>query len=610
MNSKKAGRSSAKGKRADTKSRPKKSSLKSNVRRKQPQARVARPEKVVTKSGDAFLQARDFLIRNREDYPEAYRNFTWPQLDRFNWALDYFDGYARGNSGLALWVVDEGGSESRLTYAELSARSNQVANWLRQIGVSRGDRVLLMLPNVLPIWEVTLAAMKLGAVVSPATTLLTRDDLHDRIERGNIRHFIADAAGVDKFGDLPRNLTRVLVGGQNPGWLSYSDADAASSKFQPDGETRADDPFLLYFTSGTTAKPKMVLHTHLSYPVGHLSTMFWIGLKEGDVHLNISSPGWAKHAWSSFFAPWNAGACIFVYNTARFDAKKTLDALARYKVTTLCAPPTVWRMLILEDLKAYQVKLRELVSAGEPLNPEVIERVRAAWGITIRDGYGQTETTAQLGNSPGQPVKLGSMGRPLPGYRVTLLDQEGHAVEEGEIALDLKPSRPAGLMSGYLDSAERTEAALGGDYYRTADVASRDADGYYWYIGRADDVFKSSDYRISPFELESALIEHEAVAEAAVVPSPDPMRLNVPKAYISLKPGFEPNRETALSIFRFSRERLAPYKRLRRLEFAELPKTISGKIRRVQLRGVEQEHQNAHTRGQQEFWEEDFSFVD
>lgn len=559
-------------------------------------------------AGEKFVQARDFLIANRENYSAAYEGFQWPMLEQFNWALDYFDVYARNNGRLALWVVNEGGDESHLTFAELSERSNRVANFLRQAGVRRGDRMLVMLPNVVPLWEITLAALKLGAVISPATILLTRADLEDRIERGEMRHVIADVSSTEKFADVEGTYTRLVVGGQVPGWTAYTDADTVSAHFEPDAPTQADDPFLLYFTSGTTAKPKMVLHTHQSYPVGHLSTMYWIGLKEGDIHLNISSPGWAKHAWSCFFAPWNAGATIFIYNLARFDAKKTLAALVRYEVSTLCAPPTVWRLLILEDLAAYPVKLRELVSAGEPLNPEVIERVQETWGLTIRDGYGQTETTAQLGNSPGQPVKLGSMSRPMPGYRVALLDPTGDSQEElaeGEVSLSLKP-RPLGLMKGYLDNLERSAALLGGDYYRTSDVASRDADGYYWYVGRADDVFKSADYRISPFELESALIEHEAVVEAAVVPSPDPIRLSVPKAFLALRPEIEPSRETALAIFRFARGRLAPYMRIRRLEFAELPKTISGKIRRVQLRNLEVERQERHERGANEFWEEDF----
>jgi acetyl-CoA synthetase len=341
-----------------------------------------------------------------------------------------------------------------------------------------------------------------------------------------------------------------------------------------------------------------VLHTHTSYPVGHLSTMYWIGLGADDLHWNISSPGWAKHAWSSFFAPWNAGASVFAYNLPRFDARKILTALERYPITTLCAPPTVWRMLMLEDLAAVRVALREIVSAGEPLNPEVIDRVRSAWGLTIRDGYGQTETTALLGNSPGQPVKPGSVGRPLPGYRIALLDSDGRSDEDGEIAISVDP-HPVGLMAGY--AAVNREGTDG--YHHTHDVASRDADGYYWYVGRDDDVFKSSDYRISPFEIESALIEHESVAEAAVVPSPDPLRLSVPKAFITLKPGLEPSREMAHTIFSFCRTRLAPYKRIRRIEFGELPKTISGKIRRVQLRAAE--GRPDRSKSQTEFWEED-----
>jgi len=557
------------------------------------------------KATESFLQARDFLIARRTDYAAAYDGFRWPQLAEFNWALDYFDVMARDNLRDALRVVNEDGSEARVSFSAMSARSSRVANFLRASGVKRGDCMLVMLPNVVPLWEITLAAMKLGAVVSPATTQLTHADLVDRIERGKVRHVVAEASASGKFADVAGKYSRIVVGGEAAGWIPYRQADLAGEAFAADGATRADDPFLLYFTSGTTAKPKMVQHTHQSYPVGHLSTMYWLGLRAGDVHFNISSPGWAKHAWSCFFAPWNAGATIFLYNLARFDAKKTLEALVRYGVTTLCAPPTVWRMLILEDLKSYPVKLRELASAGEPLNPEVIERVQAAWNITVRDGYGQTETTAQLGNPPGQPVKIGSMGRPLPGFRIELLDiTHDRPADEGEVAISLRP-RPLGLMTGYIDNPERTRELLGGAYYRTSDVASRDADGYFWYVGRADDVFKSADYRISPFELESALIEHEAVAEAAVVPSPHALRLSVPKAYLVLKPGFAASRETALSIFRFTRERLASFKRVRRIEFSELPKTISGKIRRVQLRGAENERAGETRRGN-EFWEEDF----
>ena len=555
---------------------------------------------------DAFLKARDFLIDKRVDYDAAYHHFDWPRQEYFNWALDYFDGCAQGNNRTALWIVGEPGAEQRLTFAELSERSNRVANFLRGRGVGRGDRILVMVGNVAALWEVTLAAMKLGALISPTSLLLTQSDLRDRVERGAMRHIIAEPSAAENLAELPGLANRLVVGDRLAGWTPYEEAYSAAARFEPDALTRADDPFFLYFTSGTAAKPKMVLHSHQSYPVGHLSTMYWIGLKEGDVHYNISSPGWAKHAWSSFFAPWNAGATVFTYNLPRFDAKKTLDAIVRYGVTTLCAPPTVWRMMILEDLRSYPVKLREVVAAGEPLNPEVIERVRSAWGITIRDGYGQTESTALVGNTPGQPVKQGSMGRPLPGYRLAPLDAEGRPTREGEIAVSLQP-RPVGLMSGYDGSPEQTAAALGGSYYRTGDVAGVDEDGYYWFVGRADDVFKSSDYRISPFELESTLIEHQAVAEAAVVPSPDARRLSVAKGYIVLKPGYEPNRETAASIFRFTREHLAPYKRLRRLEFAELPKTISGKIRRTELRQRENERGEQVARGVTEFWEEDLA---
>jgi acetyl-CoA synthetase len=556
----------------------------------------------------AFLAARDFLLAHREDYGAAYAGFRWPVLDDFNWALDYFDPLAQGNAATALWVVDEHGGDEKVTFAEMAKRSNRAANFLRGLGVARGDRVLVMLPNVVPLWEITLAGMKLGAVLSPATTLLSAADLEDRIVRGGMRHVIADAASAEKLAEIPGSYTRVVVGGAVPGWRSYEEAEGADDAFTADGPTRTDDPFLLYFTSGTTAKPKMVLHTHQSYPVGHLSTMYWIGLRPGDIHLNISSPGWAKHAWSCFFAPWNAGATIFIPPQGRFDARKTLEAIVRCQVTTLCAPPTVWRLLVLEDLASYPVALREVVGAGEPLNPEVIAKVQAAWGLTIRDGYGQTETTCQIGNSPGQPVKLGSMGRPLPGYRIALVDPEDQEGEEGEIAIDLA-ARPTALMAGYVDHPERHAAnteVLGGRYYRTSDVATRDADGYLWYVGRADDVFKSSDYRVSPFELESALIEHEAVAEAAVVPSPDPIRLAVPKAYVVLKPGLTPSPAVAHALFRFSRERLPPYARLRRLEFAELPKTISGKIRRVELRAQEREKHATNARGEHEYWEDDF----
>jgi acetyl-CoA synthetase len=553
----------------------------------------------------AFKQARDFLFAHRADYRTAHADFRWPQLEEFNYALDWFDGeLARGPHAdqPALKIVGDGAATR--TFAELSAASNQVANGLRALGVKRGERILLMLGSVVPLWEVMLAAMKLGAVVIPSSTLLSPYDLKDRFERGRVRHLVANAADAPKFDGLDPSVTRIAVGDAPAGWHRYDALRSSPAAFTPDAPTRATDPLLLYFTSGTTSRPKLVEHSHQSYPVGILTAMYWIGLLPGDVHLNVASPGWAKHAWSNFFAPWNAAATIFIANQPRFNARGMLQAIAANKVTTICAPPTVWRMFVQEDMAQYQTALREVCSAGEPCNPEIIEHVRKVWGLTVRDGYGQTETTLQIGCFPGQVVKPGSMGLEAPGYRIRLLDGDDNAVEEGEVCIDLNPA-PTGLMRGYQND-DGSFAALGRGAYRTGDVATRDADGYYTYVGRADDVFKAADYRISPFELESALIEHAAVAEAAVVPAPDAMRLAVPKAYVTLTAGTSPDRDTALSIFRHLRERLSPFKRVRRIEFAELPKTISGKIRRVELRQAEEARAAQGTRAGGEFREEDF----
>ncbi len=528
---------------------------------------------------EAFLAARDLLLAHRTDIDAARAAFRWPALTWFNFALDHFDRMAAGNHAAALRFIGPGDHDSTVSFAALSERTNRVANHLRGLGVARGDRVLLLLGNVPALWEAMLACCKLGAVVVPATTMLTEDDLRDRFARGRIRHAIIAGEHAARFAPLGDDYTRIAVGGA-PG-------------------------LLLYFTSGTTAKPKLVLHSHQSYPVGHLSTMYWIGLQPGDVHLNISSPGWAKHAWSSFFAPWIAGATIVILNQPRFEAKGLLEVLDRAAVTTFCAPPTVWRMLIQEDLRAHTVHLREALAAGEPLNPEVIEQVRRAWGLTIRDGYGQTETTLQIANTPGRVAVAGSMGWPLPGYDVALLDPDGVEASEGEIALSLQP-RPLGLMDGY-QAEDGSLRGVEGRWYRTGDTALRNEDGSLTYVGRADDVFKSSGYRISPFELESVLIEHPAVAEAAIVPSPDATRTALPKAFVLLAPGHAPDAATAASIFAHLRARLAPYKRVRRLEFAELPKTISGKIRRVELRRLEAGRRSEGARGEMEFLEEEVS---
>jgi len=552
-----------------------------------------------------FIEARDQLLRSRDDRASAERDFRWPDFEHFNWACDYFDVIAVGNDQPALRVVDDAGSDQTLTYAQLSRRSAQVANFLTSLGVERGDRVLLMLGNAVPLWETMLAAIKLGAVVIPTATLLQRNELGDRLERGRVKAIVTHAHLTPRFEGIQSAAVRIAVGDAGADWHPYSDSETAHEQFAPRARTRSDDLLFLYFTSGTTAIPKLVAHTQVSYPIGHLSTMYWLGIQPGDVHLNVSSPGWAKHAWSCLFAPWNAQATVLAYQYERFDARALLDRLVRCAVTTFCAPPTVWRMLIQQELEKWPVQLREIASAGEPLNPEVINRVHDGWGLTLRDGFGQTETTALVGNPPGQPVKAGSMGRPLPGQPVVLVDADGRVADEGEICVDLA-DRPLALMQGYLDDAARTNEVMRDGYYHTGDVASRDAEGYLTFIGRTDDVFKSSDYRISPFELENVLIEHPLVAEAAVVPSPDPVRLSVPKAFVVLVADCAPDQNTAASIFKHVRERVAPFMRIRRIEFAALPKTISGKIRRVELRNLERETRQRAGRRPQEFWEDDF----
>jgi acetyl-CoA synthetase len=552
----------------------------------------------VSAASHVYRAARDLLF-DADSYEKAVSTFAWPQVgETFNWAVDWFDSIARGNDRAALWIVEQDGSEASYTFDQMAHRSDQVAAWFAQQGVRQGDRVILMLGNQVELWESMLAVAKLGAVIMPTTTALGPADLTDRIQRGRVEHVVVAGQDAAKFDVVPGSFTRIAVGPPPTGWLDYRQAYEIAEPVLAPPATTPDDPLLLYFTSGTTSRPKLVEHTQVSYPVGHLTTAYWIGVRPGDVHLNISSPGWAKHAWSSFFAPWIAEATIFVYNYTRFEAGTLLDQIRRAGVTTFCAPPTVWRMLITADLSGGPGALREVIAAGEPLNPEVIDQVRQKWGLTIRDGFGQTETTALVGNCPGSLVKPGSMGRPLPGCPVILLDPlSGVPADEGEICLELAgPSgRPLNLMTGYHGDPERDASAMGGGYYRTGDVAARDADEYITYIGRTDDVFKSSDYKISPFELESVLIEHPAVVEAAVVPAPDDVRLAVAKAYVTLAAGYEPNGETALSILKYAREHLAPFLRVRRIEFAQLPKTVSGKIRRVELRGREQDLADAES---------------
>jgi acetyl-CoA synthetase len=544
-----------------------------------------------TAATSAIREMRDFLFANATDYDAARAGFSWPETAEFNFALEWFDVVAGENPDRpAVQIVDADLSLHAWTYGELSARSDQVANWLTGLGISRGDHVIVMLGNTIELWEVMLAITKIGAVSIPTSTLLSASDLAYRIEHGRARAVVTLGSLASRLEGV--DVLRIGVGDDIPaGWERLADSHAAATLFEPDAATSASDTALLYFTSGTTSRPKLVQHTHVSYPIGHLSTMWWLGVRPDDVHLNISSPGWAKHAWSSFYSPFLAEATVFVYNYDRFDANTLMQVMDTHRVSTFCAPPTVWRMLIQADLGRLAHPPRELVGAGEPLNPEVIERVQGAWGGTIRDGFGQTEMTACIGNSPGQPIKIGSMGRPLPGYPVVLLDPVTGQVtdDEGEIALDLSQP-PLGLMAGYYDDPQKTAESRTGGFHHTGDIATRDADGYLTYVGRADDVFKASDYKISPFELESVLLEHDLVVEAAVIPSPDPTRLAVPKAYVCLRPdSTDAEADAARAIFVYAHDRLSSHLWVRIIEFVpELPKTISGKIRRVELRAREE----------------------
>lgn len=566
-----------------------------------------------TPSGtDAFRSARDQLLRLREQRDQAASEFRWPDVGpAFNWARDWFDVIAAGNEQDALRIMDEEGTEERFSFDALRRESNRLARGLIAKGLRRGDVVMIMLPNQAELWIVMLAVLKAGGVVLPTSIVLGPHELQDRIDRADVRLVVATPGDARKFGELEGDFQGLLIGSDPEfppagRWMDYQQAFGSDDE-PVHVETKTDDPALVYFTSGTTSLPKIVRHSHASYPVGHLTTMYWLGVRPGDTHMVISSPGWGKHAWSAFFAPWTVGATVFVLDYARFDAERLVAELERAQVTTFCAPPTVWRMLIQHDLRERPSALRELLSAGEPLNPEVIARFREWWGLTIRDGYGQTETTALIANTPGEEIVPGAMGKPLPGTRIDLIDPvTGKPADEGEICIDLRDEPAVNLMSGYLDDPDATARAIRDGYFHTGDVASRDADGHFTFIGRTDDIFKSSDYKVSPFEVESALIEHEAIAEAAVVGAPDETRLNITKAYVSLAAGTQADESTARAILAHARAALPPYLRVRRVEFAELPKTSSGKIRRVELRQREIDAAGQGERLPGEWREEDF----
>ncbi|MDR2931431.1 MAG: AMP-binding protein [Propionibacteriaceae bacterium] len=569
---------------------------------------IGRP---ATEATSAVRQARDFLFEHATDYDGAVAGFQWPKLDEFNFGLEWFDVVAGEHPDRpAVMIADEDGSARSWTYAELSRRSDQVANWLTGLGMRRGDHMIVMLPNTIELWELLLGLLKIGGVAIPTSTLLSPADLAFRIEKAEAG-FVAAPVGLEqRFALAPHDVKRIALGDKVPsGWMDFAESYRCSDLYRVTEPTPAGDTCLLYFTSGTTSQPKLVRHTQVSYPVGHLSTMWWLGVRPGDIHLNVSSPGWGKHAWSNFFGPFLAQATVFIVGYDRFDAGKLMRVMDRHRVTSFCAPPTVWRMLIQADLTQLTRPPRELVGAGEPLNPEVINRVRDAWGGTIRDGFGQTEMTCAIGNSPGQIVKDGSMGRPIPGYDIVLIDPATNEISDthGEICLPIVvPLLP--LATGYYKNPEMTAAAYHDGFYHTGDLADRDEDGYLTYVGRADDVFKASDYKISPFELESILLEHPYVTEVAIVPSPDPLRGALPKAFIHLVDGLTASsRDAAQSIFEFTQTRLSGYQRVRIVEFISgLPKTISGKIRRAELREKEAQCVASDVHSDAEFHERDF----
>ncbi|PHN05901.1 AMP-binding protein [Flavilitoribacter nigricans] len=541
-----------------------------------------------------FFEASIEAIRRKE-----FSALDQLQLDKpaaFNWVEDIFyplNVRENGDGQALIWTYQD--RERIFSFRDMYVLSNQLINFLRKHGCDRGDRIYTVLPLIPENWISFLATIKGGYIIMPTAVNLTRDDMVYRFRSLLPEVMIAQSANAELIDAAEREFgsgikLKILTEGSREGWHSFEDILSEAETADP-APTRADDPFLYFFTSGTTGLPKIVVHTHFTYPFGHLTTSSWLGCSRGDIHYNISSPGWAKFAWSSFFAPWNTGATIFANQVDSFVAGEQLAAMEKYGVTTFCGSPTVIRMLIQEDLTAYRLKLRSSCAAGEPLNPEVITKWQQGTGVSIRDGYGQTETTALVCNLEGEPIRPGSMGKPTFLYDIGIYDDSGQELpplEEGVICVKLDEKRHNGVFIEYLEDPERTAKVFRGDLYYTGDKAYRDEDGYFWFVGRNDDVIKASAYRIGPFEVESVLIEHEAVVEAAVVASPHELRGYAVKAFIMLRAGVSPSRELADDIFAFTEQKLAKYKVPRIIEFPDaLPKTISGKIRRVELRANE-----------------------
>jgi len=537
------------------------------------------------------------MTYNMTDYDKTYAEFKWEVPEYFNFAGDVIDKWAQDPNKLAMHWVNDDGLEARRTFLDFSKASKRLCNVLSQQGVKRGDVVMIVLGRSIEWWEVFTACIRMGVVIAPGTTQLTSKDLEYRVNTSKAACFITDNANAPKLDAVsdkcPTLKCKLVIGGGRDGWMNYTQVVGAASDVFETAKTAKDEEAIVYFTSGTVGFPKMALHTHTSYPLGHQVTgKFWLDLKPEDMHWNISDTGWAKAAWSSYFGPWYCGAAQFVHCTDRFDPKKTLELLSKYPVTTMCGAPTIYRMLVLQPLSDYKFPtLRHCVGAGEPLNPEIIEVWKKATGCTIRDGYGQTESVLLCGSFPCIEPRFGSMGKPTPGFDLQVIDNDGVIAPpntEGDIAVRVKPVRPLGLFKEYWKEPERTANAFKGDWYLTGDRAYRDEDGYFWFVGRADDVILTSGYRIGPFEVESALIEHPAVAESAVVSSPDETRGEVVKAFVILAPGYTGSEALAKELQEHVKKVTAPYKYPRKIDFVTaLPKTVSGKIRRVELRNAE-----------------------
>lgn len=578
----------------------------------------------ITHDAQKFFKLRE-LSQNVSNYEEAHKKFYWPRITKFNWATDYFDIIAKDNEKAALIYADNDGNEIVVSYNKMRQRSNQAANLLSDMGLQKGDRVLIMMETSVELFELFLGIMKLGAAIIPASTLLSPGDIADRIRRGDVKFVVAHnkfRERVDQAGNELKQLKGLICVRQIaeqcdceeresiPCWTDFQDSYSFEKEFEPTSITFTSDNLFLFFTSGTTSQPKLVIHNY-QYPVGHLTTMYWLDLQKDDVHYNISSPGWAKFAWSSLFAPWNAGATSFVYNYSAFDALKTLEFIEKYKITSLCGPLSVWKLFLVQDLNKYDFNLKKIVSAGEPLNPEITKKVKEFTGLQLREGYGQTETTALIFTPKGMTdVPEGSMGKVSPGYEIKILDEKLDEVtrgKDGQIAVATYPVRPLGLLFGYDDTEKNREIFKGG-WYLTGDTAFMDKEGFVHFIGRVDDVFKSLDYRISPFEVESEIMEHHSIMEVGIVPTIDQKERIVPKAFIVLKPDFFPNKQMALELFRFIRNNMAPYKRPRSIEFMEeFPKTISAKVMRKDLKKYDKNLMEQNKRGQYEFYEKDFA---